>query len=173
MVRFFHQRCFYMGMSYFLISLVNQLNIGCIIWPFQIWMKSFESGLIASRISNDTTEEIVGRWEFVKQLQSLYRFKPGVIGQGDWRESPIEFFGGWHLSIHPSKPIVLNVCWIKGLAPFKMPNFRYLFFDGWYLKVISWWLTTGILPHIIWLLDNSWFLVFEITEFQHAFSSRI
>ena len=46
-------------------------------------MKSFESGLIASRISNDTTEEIVGRWEFVKQLQSLYRFKQGVIGQGD------------------------------------------------------------------------------------------
>ena len=168
MVRFFHPRCFYMGMSYFLISLVNQLDKGCIIWPFQIWMKSFESGLIASRISNDTTEEIVGRWEFVKQLQSLYRFKQGVIGQGDWRKSPIEFFGGFHLSINPSKPIVLNVCWLKGLARLKMPNFRNLFFDG-----NLFYLTTGILPHIIWLLDSSWFLVFEITEFQHAFSSRI
>ena len=45
----------------------------------QIWIKPLESGLIASRISNDTTEEIAGRWDFVKQLQSLYRFKLGII----------------------------------------------------------------------------------------------
>ena len=43
-----------------------------------LFLKAFESGLIASRISNDTTEEVAGRWEFVKQLQSLYRFKLGI-----------------------------------------------------------------------------------------------
>ena len=44
---------------------------------FSIFQKLFKSGLIASRISNDTTEEIIGRWDFVKELQSLYRFKVG------------------------------------------------------------------------------------------------